>query len=263
MSILRFIDAEGREQDVHDVDHLYELIQARHVGYDSLVWSDEEGRWLAARDHKFFRRIREIAAASPVPPQPWSSPTAAPLQPWSAPPPLPSQQSERMALPPKVFNSPLVNPAAYPASAEPDASKSKWFNAIQTPEEALKTIKDSSTVFFFIAILQGAIGIWMGTQYPDVGFDVGETVIDVVLYAVCAAWLRWGRSRVAAVILLIAATTALGATISTQLKIYQGGGKNIVLALIVFWTAIKSVEATFKLRGRFKQAATATEPPLG
>lgn len=74
MSLLRYIDAEGREQDVNDVNHLYELIQGRHVGYDSLVWDEEEGRWLAARDHKLFRRIREIAAASPPPLQPWSTP---------------------------------------------------------------------------------------------------------------------------------------------------------------------------------------------
>jgi hypothetical protein len=51
-------------------------------------------------------------------------------------------------------------------------------------------------------------------------------------------------------------------TIAAQLKIIEGG-KNIVLALIVFWSAAKAVEATFKLRGRFKQEETVAEPQLG
>jgi len=77
-----------------------------------------------------------------------------------------------------------------------------------------------------------------------------------------AAWLRWGRSRTAAVVLLLAATVALGTTIGAQLKIVQGG-KNIWLALIVFWVAAKVVEATFKLYGRFKHDTTAVEPQFG
>ncbi len=134
--------------------------------------------------------------------------------------------------------------------------------AINTREEALKTIKDSSSAFFFVAALQAAIGIWLATQYPTSGFDVGETIIDVAIYAVFAAWLRWGLSRTAAVVLLLAATVALAMTIGAQLKIIQGG-KNIWLALIVFWAAVKAVEATFKVHGRFKQDATEVEPQFG
>jgi len=144
----------------------------------------------------------------------------------------------------------------------PDTPKSKWFKPIHTREEALKTIKDSSSAFFFVASLQGAIGMWLATQYPDLGFDVGETVIEVAIYTAFAAWLRWGRSRTAAVILLLMATVALGTTIGAQLKIIPGG-KNIWLALIVLWAAVKAVEATFKLRGRFKRQAAAAEPQFG
>jgi len=252
MSILRYIDAEGREQDVDDVNHLYELIQGKSVGYDSLVWDDEQRRWVAARDHVFFRRIREIAAASPAPQQPRSAPP-------------PGQPSRAVATAPRVYKSPLMqhrNPIPAETSSVPQKPKSKWFKAIDTREEALKTIKDSSSAFFFVAALQAAIGIWLAMQYPNSGFDVSETMIDVAIYAICAAWLRWGRSRTAAVILLFAATVALGTTIGAQLKIIQGG-KNIWLALIVFWAAVKAVEATFKLRGRFKREATAAEPQFG
>jgi len=249
--MLRYIDAEGREQDVGDVNHLYELIQGQHVGYDSLVWDEEQQRWMPARDHQFFRRIREIAADSP-----------APHQPWSAPPPQPARTVAAQA---RQYKSPLMqhkNSIADEAGSGPQKSKSNWFKAIKTREEALKTIKETSAAFFFIAVLQGVVGIWMATQYPSSGFDIGETMVDVSIYTVGAAWLRWGRSRTAAIILLIAATVAFGMTIAAQLKIIEGG-KNIVLALIVFWSAAKAVEATFKLRGRFKQEETVAEPQLG
>jgi len=252
MSLLRYIDAEGREQDVSDVNHLYELIQMKRVGYDSLVWDDEQRRWVAARDHNFFRRIREIAAASPAPQQ--SRSALSPREPARAP-----------ATPPQLYKSPLMehrNPIPDEAASARKTSKSNWFKAIHTREEALKTIKDSSSVFFFLAVLQAAIGLWLATQYPNSGFELGEAMIDVAIYAVGAAWLRWGRSRTAATILLITAIVALGTTIAAQLKIIEGG-KNVVVALIVFWTAIKAVEATFKLRGRYKQEASAAEPQLG
>jgi hypothetical protein len=34
-----------------------------------------------------------------------------------------------------------------------------------------------------------------------------------------------------------------------------GGGNNIILALIVLWAAVRSVDATFKLHGRYKEIA--------
>lgn len=251
MSLLRYIDPEGREQDVEDVNHLYELIQSKRVGYETLVWDDEERRWVAARDHEFFRRIRQIAAASPTP-----QPVAAAS---------PAEAKRMPAGAPQVYTSPLMqhrNPISDDGGRAPEKPKSKWFKAIRTKEEALKTIKDTSSAFFVVAALQGAIGAWLAIQYPDAGFDLGETMVDVAIYALCAVWLRWGRSRAAAVILLVAATVALAMTIGAQLKIVQGG-KNVWLALIVFWAAVKAVEATFKLRGRFQRDLPAAEPLLG
>lgn len=252
MSLLRYIDAEGREQDVSDVNHLYELIQMKRVGYDSLVWDDAQHRWVAARDHDFFQRIREIAAASPAPQQ--SRPALSPRDAARVP-----------ATFPELYKSPVMqqqNSFADETASKPKTPKLNWFKSIQTKEEALKIIKDASLAFFFVAALQGTIGIWLATQYPSSGFDVGVTMIDVAIYTVCAAWLRWGRSRAAAILLLIAATVAFGTTIAAQLKIIEGG-KNVVVALIVFWTAVKAVEATFKLRGRFKEKASAAEPQFG
>jgi hypothetical protein len=62
MPLLRFIDPDGKEQDVADINHLYELIQASRIGYDSLIRDDIAGRWMPARDHELFVRIRNIAS---------------------------------------------------------------------------------------------------------------------------------------------------------------------------------------------------------
>src|ERR1700733_8460225 len=144
MAILRYIDANGRENDVDDVNHLYELIQERRVSFESLVWDGEQQRWVRARDHEFFRRIREIAAAAPTTPltglQPWTaSPSRDP-----APPPAPT---------PPVYKSPLMqhknaNPDGMEAA--PSKQKWRWSKPIHTREEALKTIKESSSGFFAI-----------------------------------------------------------------------------------------------------------------
>jgi hypothetical protein len=245
MAILRFIDADGRENDVEDIDQLYELIQSRQISLQSLVWDDGEQRWLVASDHEFFRRIREIAAAASTP-----APMRPPLQPWAKPPIDPPKLA--VASPPPVA---AQNSRPMKVQAAPAKKESFWFKAIHTREEALKMIRDTSTGFFAIAALQCVIGVWMAIQYPDTGFDVSDTIITVIIYVIFAAWLRWGRSRIAALVLLLAATVALGTTLAALLKIIPGG-RNIWLSLIVFWAGVKAVEATFKLRGRFKQKAT-------
>jgi hypothetical protein len=61
MPLLRFIDPDGKEQDVADINHLYELIQTGRISYESLAYDDKAGRWMPARDHELFVRIRNIA----------------------------------------------------------------------------------------------------------------------------------------------------------------------------------------------------------
>jgi hypothetical protein len=202
---------------------------------------------VAARNHELFRRIREIAAGSPeAAPKPVRSPVpAVPLEPQKASPKVSSEPPDPR--PEKEL----------PAVAAP---KTRWFKAIQTREEALKTINSTSACFFMVAGLQAAIGLLL-SSYAGGGFDPADFLVNAVLYVVFAAWLRWGRSRIAAVILLFIAIAALAMTVGAQLKIIKGG-QNIWLAVIVFWAAVKAVEATFKLRGRFKQPP-ATAPQFG
>jgi hypothetical protein len=66
-SLLRFVNGEGREQAVKDLNHLYDLIRDGQIDYDTLVWDAHAEQWVRAHDHKFFRGL-EDAAAPPISP---------------------------------------------------------------------------------------------------------------------------------------------------------------------------------------------------
>ena len=90
-------------------------------------------------------------------------------------------------------------------------------------------------------------------MYPSVGLQWQDYILDLVLYAAFGIWLRWGNSRVAALLSLSLALLSLGTTIAAKANLTEGG-KNIWLAVGVVWATAKAVEATFKLHGRFKMS---------
>lgn len=122
-----------------------------------------------------------------------------------------------------------------------EKKKVSMFAKIESREDALKTIKDCAMGFFFLAIIQSVIGY----------FIAPSLIIDGVLYAVLAAILLKWNSRVAALLLLLLGTAAAVSTLRNMLGITSNGGNNILLALIIFWAAIRSVEAAFKLHGKY------------
>lgn len=119
--------------------------------------------------------------------------------------------------------------------------KSGLFGKIENRDEALKTIHDGSMAFFFVAALQAGLGYFLAPSM----------IIDAVLYAVLG-WilLKW-KSRVAAVLLLLLGGLALVMTGLNKFGVTHEGGSNLFLALVIFWTAIRSVEASFKLHGKY------------
>ncbi|MGA1825215.1 MAG: hypothetical protein ACMUIP_11195 [bacterium] len=122
-----------------------------------------------------------------------------------------------------------------------EEKKVGMFGKIESKEDALKTIKDCAVGFFFLAVLQSVIGY----------FIAPGLIIDGILYAALAAILLKWNSRVAAVLLLLLGTAAAISTMLNMLGITSSGGNNIILAIMIFWAAIRSVEAAFKLHGKY------------
>jgi hypothetical protein len=121
--------------------------------------------------------------------------------------------------------------------------KKGFFAPFASRDEALKGVKEFSTAFYVIAGIQGVVGY----------FFAPTLIYDAVILAVLATALILWKSRVAAILLLILSTIILGTTVMSRLGMEDLGGTNVFLALILFWAAIKSVEGTFKLHGRFSE----------
>ena len=127
------------------------------------------------------------------------------------------------------------------AMSAPAGKKRGFFSSIESREDALKVAKDASTAFFLIAGLQALLSF-------VIGFSI---LLDAAVYLVGGFFVRRFHSRAAAIVLLLLAGISAAVTVGNRMGADLGGGKNVVLALIVFWAAIRAVDATFKLHGRF------------
>jgi len=126
---------------------------------------------------------------------------------------------------------------------EEKKKKIGMFSKMESREDALKMIKDYSKAFFFVAVLMAGLGYFIE---PGLFFDA-------VLYAVLAgAMLKW-NSRIAAVLLLIMIGGSLYSTILNLMGQESEGGTNIVLTIFLLVAAIRSVEATFKVNGKYAE----------
>ena len=124
--------------------------------------------------------------------------------------------------------------------------KMGMFSSIDTREDALKMCKDVALGFFFVAGLQGAMGFFL----------MPSMLIDAAVLAALAFFLMKSQSRVAAVLLLLVSAGQAAITVLNRLGLTQMGGKNIFLAAIMLIVAVRAVEATFKLQGRFTRPPT-------
>lgn len=123
--------------------------------------------------------------------------------------------------------------------------KPGWFSKIESREEALKVVKDASGGFFVVAAIQGGIGIFLA---PSLLFDAA-------MYASGGYLLRRFNSRLIASALLVFALASAGTTVANRLGAGMGGGNNVILAAIIVWAAIRAVQATVALQGRFSRVA--------
>lgn len=131
------------------------------------------------------------------------------------------------------------------------AGWSSMFGKIETEEQALQVIREASKGFFWLAGMQAVLALLI---YP-------AAVLDAALYAILGYWLRKSNSKVAALLLLLIALGALGVTVMNRLGVGEGmGGRNIFLAVIVFWVSVRAVQATFKISSFGEADAGAGRP---
>jgi hypothetical protein len=118
--------------------------------------------------------------------------------------------------------------------------KKGMFAKIENRDDALKTVKDTSIVSLVVAGIQVAIVVFLDPSFVN----------PAPFYAIFGLILMIWKSRTAAVLLLW--FSGLGVSVAImRLGVMLERGANIILALIVLWAAVRAVEATFKLHGKF------------
>ncbi len=122
-----------------------------------------------------------------------------------------------------------------------EKKKGGMFEKIESRDDALQVAKDCGNGFFIFAATQGGIG----------AFVTPSLLFDAALFALCGYFVRFKQSRAAAIVTLLLSGIVLVATFLNKMGQNVGGGKNIILAIIITIAAVRAIEATFKLNGRF------------
>jgi hypothetical protein len=112
------------------------------------------------------------------------------------------------------------------------------FLATPTAAHARRAIRDSAFALYIVAAVQALAALIL---------DPGG-VWDAFIFAGLTLWLHWTGSRIAAIALLLVA--ASGAVL-TIMNVAGGsgteGGRNVVLALLVAFAALRATVAAFRL----------------
>lgn len=124
---------------------------------------------------------------------------------------------------------------------------SAWLVRIEDRQTAWSLVRECGIAMLFWAVVQAAFS-----------FKYGQSLLihSVILAVGGFCLLRW-QSRAAAVALLLYALAGTGITLAINSGVALEGNSNLALALLIFWTALKSAEATFRLRGRYAFPAPA------
>lgn len=112
---------------------------------------------------------------------------------------------------------------------------------MRTREDAEQAARECARAFYVVAALQMVAGLLLNPWI----------LMDAVIFALCAHFIRTTWSRSAAVIAMACACLGFIGTVMNRLGDEVGGG-NVLLATLVVLVAARGLEATHKLHGRFK-----------
>jgi hypothetical protein len=116
---------------------------------------------------------------------------------------------------------------------------------VRNRSDALKVVTHAALVFLAVAAV-------MFGMYVNSG---ARTLIDVGLFSILGVLLWRFRSPAAAFGLLLVAVMRLLVTTAQSLDTGQISGFEVAICIVVLFAAIRAVEATLKLIGRFADHA--------
>lgn len=140
---------------------------------------------------------------------------------------------------------------------ELNQNKSQWkdltFARPKDMPEALKICNETGRVFLILALLQSIVGLFL------VGLP---SIVDGLVLAFCGLLIQRKQSRIGAILAVVHVSAVLcitGYNIMNPSKAV--GGNNILLAVIMIFTAIRSTQATFSYH-KFKRTEAPSMPDI-
>lgn len=124
--------------------------------------------------------------------------------------------------------------------------KKGLFYKVECREDALKLTKDTANVWYIISVIN--VVFYSMSKVP------AEFYVFPALWVLMATGVRLLHSRVAAVLLLVA---ALWSCYGTFTMATSGGGasyiEGFIWSIAMLWASVRAIEATFLLTGQFAQ----------
>jgi hypothetical protein len=116
--------------------------------------------------------------------------------------------------------------------------KIAWLAKIETRDDALDVLKVASCAFVFLAALQ--LVLYLVLESP-------AALLDAAVLVVGALALFFVHSRAAAAVLLAVSCVEALVTVANLFGAHLGVGRNVILAGLMVWVAVRGVQATWAL----------------
>lgn len=117
-------------------------------------------------------------------------------------------------------------------------TKIAWLSKIETRDDALDVVKVASYAFVFLAALQLVLYLVL---------DSAGAFVDAAIMVAGALALRWLHSRAAAAVLCAISCVEALVTLANMFGAHLGVGRNVILAGLMVWVAVRAVQATWAL----------------
>lgn len=116
--------------------------------------------------------------------------------------------------------------------------KIAWLAKIETRDDALEVVMVASCAFVFLAALQLVLYLVLQSS---------GALLDAAVLVVGAVALFFVHSRAAAAVLLAVSCAEALVTLANMFGAHLGVGRNVVLAGLMVWVAVRGVQATWAL----------------
>ncbi len=118
-------------------------------------------------------------------------------------------------------------------------NKQVLWGPIQQEKLANFTVNEVAKAFYLLAVLKVVFGILFAWPY----------ILEGIVIAVVAFVLQKTKSRIAAGVLILIGALSIASTLMSIVT-QNGGGVNLVIAILITWFSIRALQATMFLASK-------------